>query len=54
MIELPRHDITRTEMVRARAEIRRDGRRQWWLIPQALIAVAITAGIVVLRIVFDR
>lgn len=35
-------------------EIRRDARREWRLIPQALLALAIVAAVVVVRELFLR
>ncbi|WP_269745587.1 hypothetical protein [Leucobacter komagatae] len=33
----------------SRAEIRRDARREWRLVPQALLALAIVASVVIVR-----
>lgn len=43
---------TRAAAEQARRELRRDARRELWLIPQAVLAVAIVVGIVWVRQAF--
>ncbi len=43
---------TRTETEAARRELHRDARRELWLIPQAVLAIAIVAAIVWVREAF--
>ena len=40
------NDPTRVETEEARRELRRDARRELWLIPQAVLAFVIVLGIV--------
>jgi hypothetical protein len=43
---------TRTQTEHARQELRRDARREWWLIPQAVLAALIVAGVLWVRQAF--
>lgn len=43
---------TRTETERARHALRRDARRELWLIPQAVLAALVVIGIVWVRQAF--
>lgn len=45
-------ELTRVQTERARHEVRRDARRELWLIPQALVAVIIVVAIVWVRQAF--
>jgi hypothetical protein len=45
-------ELTRVQAERARHVLRRDARRELWLIPQALVAVSIVVAIVWVRQAF--
>jgi hypothetical protein len=45
-------ELTRVQTERARDVVRRDARRELWLIPQALVAVIIVVAIVWVRQAF--
>lgn len=46
------NEPTRVESGEARRELQRDARRELWLIPQAVLAIAIVTAIVWVREVF--
>jgi len=45
-------ELTRVQTERARDALRRDARRELWLIPQALVAVIIVVAVVWVRQAF--